>query len=667
MKIPSFENVFEYDITKPYTTPSILFINEYHRYCKFLNGTEDRTFDGKATVLIPCYKKSNYVRKAVKSCCIQSPAVKVMVLLMDPESQRLAPELSQMGDVECICSERLIVTQARSKLVDMCHTDWFVFLDADDELSPEYMSVLSKKKGAARFTGCRFYKDSKTYGPLQNVNINNITNLITYNNTCLMHKDVFYDIGYDDSLCSGGEDTDFNLRLIGKRKWLVSYTTDTYYLYNFETESQLTKMKGFSESLFKSFQKNREILLEGIRGSWVRFKDYEKVKWLLDNFTEENLMAFVDYYRFGEVKLKIRFDRLCAHTYYSYLKESRGNKNPLILRGGSVKCFADLIYKAEGIELEIEDPIERLFYALENYRCIENNDVNDRDVADVTNEHFFEYIKPFWLPREIKKFIDMWKIEQNMHTEGKDMQKVSFLLNKKCNANCPYCFQNRDEVSPDDDTLYKNFDEALTKFEKLTDHNVYPQILGGEPTLFSDYLIKKILERLKDYKSIYVFTNGLKKESLWYEHENVVLNHHIINWQTGNIPKKKTGEFQSIVVCKNELTDLKEYLPEMDKRIIINPCISSNPEYNVTYEERQKMCEFVSPHRPKDPLFKLYLQPKEKVQAMCREAVGVWECNLNSRTVSTCCADMEKIPIEEFTGKEKPQSCGDCMNFGNML
>ena len=667
MKIPSFENVFTYDITKPHTSNNILFLNEYHKYCKFLNGTEDRIFDGKATVLIPCYKKANYIRKAVKSCVVQSPSVKTMVLLMDPDSQRLSSELSAMGDVECINSERLIVTKARTKLVEMCTTDWFVFLDADDELAPNFMEVLSKKKGAARFTGCRFYKDHETHAPLQNVNSNNITNIIAYNNTCLMHKDVFYDIGYDDSLAAGGEDTDFNLRLVGKKKWLLCYTTDTYYIYNVITENQLTKSKDFIDTHFKMFEKNLDILLEGLKGSWVRFKDIEKIKWLLENFTKENLYAFIDYYKYGDINLKVRFDRLCAHTYYSLLEESSGEGNPIILRGGRVKCFADLIYKGEGIDLDIKDPVERLFYALENYRCVESSDINDRDVNTVLNEHFFEYVEQFWLPESMKRYVNMWKTEQNMHSEGKDMQKVSFLLNKKCNANCPYCFQSRDEVSPDDDTLFKNFDDALTKFEQLTDHNVFPQILGGEPTLFSDYLINKILNRLKDYKCIYIFTNGLKEKSLWYEQENVVLNHHIINWQTGNVPKKKNGEFQSIVVCRNEISDLKESFADLDRGIIINPCLSKNPDYNVTYEERKQMWEIIKPYRPKDSLFSLYDLPLEKVQSMCRSAVGVWECNLNTRTVSTCCADMEKIPIEDFNGTEKPENCGECMNFGNML
>ena len=665
--IPSFSNVFEPDIKKTHTIPVLRFVSKYHRYCNFFNGEEDREFDGNVTILIPCYKKANFIINTVKSCVQQTfQNVKTIILLMDEESQKLSQILESMGNVQCVNSERLIVTKARKKLVDMCSTDWFIFLDADDELDPKFIEILSKKKGAIRFSGCRFYHDSLTKPVLSNLHKDNISNIIAYNNTALMHKDVFYDIGYDDSLAAGGEDTDFLLRLICKRKWLIGYTTDTYYIYNLFTENQLTKNPDFATTHYNAFKKNVDNLLEGLKGCWVRFKDIEKIVWTLNNFTLENICAFVDSEDYP-TDFKIRFDRLCSHTYYKYLEKSNENKEPFELHGGRVKTFEDLLYKAQDIKIRSDlPPIQRLFFVLENFKCFESSDVNDREVVYISDDFFFDYVNSYKFPEEIQRFIRIWKLRDTMHAEGKDMQKVSFLFNKTCNENCPYCFQERNAKCYDDDTLYKNFDEALSKFEKLTNNNVFPQILGGEPTLFSDYLITKILNRLHNYKTIYVFTNGKKKDSLWYKQSNVVLNHHLVNWSKGDIPQRKEGEVQSIVVCKNEIPALNIWLESLDG-VIINPCNSNKEQYNCTYEDRKTIREITKRTRAEDAALAIFDKSLEENQSRCRASVGVWEYDVGARTVSTCCADLEKIPLENFTGNEKLQYCGNCMNFGNML
>lgn len=679
MKVPSLPALTEYDIKNPCSLPTMLFINYVHNYMKYLNGTEDRNFDGKVTVLIPCYKKANYIKNTVQSCVNQTVPVKVIVRLMDKESQALASELEAMGDIECHCAERLDVTKARTWLVEKCPTDWFIFLDADDELAPDYVEVLSKQKGAARYSGCRFsYLEDKTYSPLVNVTENNISNIVVYSNTAMFHKDVFYDIGYDDTLTAGGEDTDFNLRLIGKKRWLLSYTTNTFFLYRRNSENQLTKSPKFYKSTLKCFIKNKDILLEGIKNSCKNGSEVSLAKWIMKNLSEENVEAFVDYIYFKDINLKVRFDRICSNVYYKYLNKSSQNKVLFELQGGRVKSFEDLLYKSSFINpalinLPIEtDPIEKLFYVLKNFKCRENKDVNCSKVQYVSDSEFFDYIKSYNFPPEIEKFVKMWQKRSVMHSEKEDdLQKVSFIFNRTCNARCKYCFQDRNIPELNDDELYKRFDKALTKCEQLTNHHVLPQILGGEPTLMSDYLIKKIVERLKGYKQFLLFTNGIIKDSLWYKSENIRIDEHIINWTDPKVDTKeeKRGHFYSYVCCRDEIDKLEDFMQNRcGHTTFINPCMSSDPKYNTTIEDRKKMYEIISKYQ-KDKFIEQFSGKYtiQELQEMCRKDKGTWDIDLVFETVAPCCGSPEKYSLDDFTGTEKTSSCEDCMNFGNML
>lgn len=685
MKVPSFQSVCDYEVNDVHSCPSILLLNIAHDYMMYLNGTEDREFDGKVTVLIPCYGKAGYVKKAVQSCVNQTVPVKVIVRLMDKESQALAPELEAMGDIECHCEERLDVTKARTWLVGKCPTDWFIFLDADDELAPNYVEVLAKQKGAARYSGCRFEENQKTHSPLRDVAENNISNIIVYNNTAMYHKDVFYDIGYDDSLSAGGEDTDFNLRLVGKRRWLLSYTTDTYFIYRIESENQLTKSSKFYDSNLRCFIKNKDILLEGLHKSVKEFKTIKDVKWVIENLSEDNLLAFLDARHFSGINLKARFDRLCAHVYYKYLNKSSQNKTLIKLHGGRVKSLEDLLYKSSFIDpmlVELPanlDPIGKLFYVLENFKCCENGDIYYGNVHYVEDKNFFDYIKPYNFPSEIEKFVKMWRTRGVINSEGKDLQKISFVFNRTCNANCKYCFQREQKDYPilSDDELYANFDKALTKFEKLTNGNVYPQILGGEPTLMSDYLIQKIADRLKDYKQILIFTNGIKKDSLWYKLENVRFDIHVLNWTDPNLKlEAKHGYFYTYVVSKNEIDKVEDFLKKIktDGAVAyINPCKSENPEINTTWEDRCRLASIVSKYQ-QDCLAELFSgkYTKKELQTKCRENKGVWDYDVITDTVRPCCGYCngefpQNIPLNDFDGTQKAPDCKDCMEFGNML
>ena len=93
-------------------------------------------------------------------------------------------------------------------------------------------------------------------------------------------------------------------------------------------------------------------------------------------------------------------------------------------------------------------------------------------------------------------------------------QRTTFILNKKCDKHCPFCVQNEMKGMKDlsDDEIFSNFNKCIDHIEGLA--RIQVQIMGGEPTLWSDVLVWKIQQRLRDYDRYLVFTNGSNRESL---------------------------------------------------------------------------------------------------------------------------------------------------------
>lgn len=387
--------MFDYDNVKTlYELPAILLGNTAHEFLTFENGKENREFFGTVTVLIPCYKKSSFVEDAVRSCANQTVETNIIVLLMDEESQKLKSKLEQYPNTKCICTDRMNVCKARTFLVGACSTEWFVFLDADDMLPKNYVEALSKKDGAIRYTLCKNHIRDIEYMLFKRPDESELTELLCYNNTCLMHKDVFYDIGYDEDLCDGGEDTDFTFRLLHSKKWHISYNTDIYYIYRFDSENQLTKdYKKFHDSLVRYYQKNSKDILTHVEVNERSFY----VRSLLKNFSYEGLMKY--YYRkTSQTRNYKRLVDLCAYTSYEKLIKEASEKNTrtVELKFGRVFTVEDLINKSNAlphfVEHEEMHPIDRLFYVLKNYKCIDI-DVNCEKIKQVSNKDFLEWSK----------------------------------------------------------------------------------------------------------------------------------------------------------------------------------------------------------------------------------------------------------------------------------
>ena len=146
-------------------------------------------------------------------------------------------------------------------------------------------------------------------------------------------------------------------------------------------------------------------------------------------------------------------------------------------------------------------------------------------------------------------------------------QLITFTLNRKCNQKCSYCFQeNMTAKDVSDEEIYANFDKALTWAESYTKGNLIPQIMGGEPTIWSEWLQRKIIERVKNYRTVYVFTNGTHlKESLFWKQFNFFFLVHEYNWYNTTakdlyMKYNRSDVSINLVIRTGELDRVKDFL-----------------------------------------------------------------------------------------------------------
>lgn len=202
------------------------------------------------SILIPCYGKSDTIERAVLSAASQTlPAFKILVFLMDEESAAQREKLQGICEtVNCIVSDRLNASAARNKLVELCPTEYFVFLDADDELAENYLEETFKTEGSLVFAPYEISGIKNTFPD------NSKNWFINGNFTCLFNKTVFTELGgFDEQLGFGGEDADLIMRLLLQGKWKVSMTNATCFKY--DNGAGLSKTEDFYKSTHLALNK----------------------------------------------------------------------------------------------------------------------------------------------------------------------------------------------------------------------------------------------------------------------------------------------------------------------------------------------------------------------------------------------------------------------------
>lgn len=264
-------------------TPSFFDVNaidcfQLHSYIMSLISpepgdiTKEKSKD--ITVLIPSFGKREYVDFAIDSALNQTlKPYEVIVLDMDESVNR--------QDITVVKSERLNPSMARNKLVDLCKTEYFVFLDADDMLCSTFLDSMYYNK--ASVVGCAtkcvdehgsFITQSGYKGFHKRP-----FSAACFNLTGLLHKEVWKEIGgLRDDLAFGGEDSYFWCEIFKQKKWLVDFD-DTAFLYYRVCDGQISKKDSFikSKELELYYHKDfyRKCLLNNTE------KDLQYLQWTL--------------------------------------------------------------------------------------------------------------------------------------------------------------------------------------------------------------------------------------------------------------------------------------------------------------------------------------------------------------------------------------------------
>lgn len=690
------------------------------------NGTETREHNGNISVLIPCYNQSKYVRTAVKSCLKQTQKPKaVVILLMDNDSYSLKDELERMSDiVKCYCEPQMNVCKARTYLAEKCKTDWLVFLDADDFILRDYIEKLDKS--TAPVVCSSHIGMSKNIMFLTDTNKRAEENTATQNMTCLMHKDVFFDIGLKEKYSIGGEDFDFWLTLWEKKKWKIDYIPNVYYIYVLKSLKyfdgiSLSHTKEFYTNLFECLKDHKKLLLQGIETSPF-VEEKLKEKWFLENLSEESLhkiaIDFNEKNNDVESELSFFVDYIRNEfDYYSALSCVKDtdhiyNKSDYVFVNCDPNCidkieienccfdaiFLDLgcsdieklvveqkqmIVRKELWELiKNYSPIDQVFYLLKNHSCfIKSNKDNVDKKLFTRNNDFINALPNITFDNTIKasaKILFDYYCE-GMFTSSRTACNVSFILHKVCNMDCPYCFQKGEHKQIiSDEEMYNNFDKALTYFENLVAKDksrvLKVQILGGEPTIWSEWLQNKVLERLKNYNYFTLFTNGANKDSPLYKSMKSLKRLHIIDWKT-ELQKNiyySVNEYPLVVIQEKDKDSYKKIFTEYKgSPLYLSLCKSPKQSENVSFDFMKELSQIANKNidtvTVKSYVEAVNKKGLRKVKEECRtsvHSVGEKFIQIDCATlrVQPCCNAIKTYPLEEFDFTKKADYEIDCKN-----
>lgn len=598
-----------------------------------LNGSLVLEKSTDITVLIPCYGKAKYIEEAVKSCINQTmKPVSIIVLLMDDESIAMKEELESLDTiVTCIVSERLNACASRTKLVnEYCQTDWFILLDADDTLKENFIEETYKVEGSVIVPRKQLMTEDGSTIIYEDVFTKQVylcgnPFIFIFNNlTSLMNKEVFNSIGLDEELCNGGEDFDFVIRLFEQRKYKVAVAGNT--CYNYRQCVGLSNLDAFYKSYLNAVVKN----LEFLHKEYVAYKGYDKFEDLFyHNPTVETYVSFQNY-----ELANIVIDKDTLIKYKLYMSKKRTplapySKDQFIVIGGreipdfmyanktfDVMFLTELsfynIFDDNGIDMVINKDIlpeieelkgyDLLVYLLDNYACFVENNESERRTNEEIKEQLYKSAEHNVL---LKKQIEVAETKPKKYKSREEYTiplNINFILHRECNLQCSYCNlgSNRGGSAISDDEMFERFDEALTYIEeKLKGYSITIGISGGEPTIWTEYFINKLLDRLKNYRKINLFSNGTNRDNTWYKQDNVCIIEHFVDWKNNperlNLSNVPINSAQLVVVTRNEVEDVEKVLNVIDnKNVIFSHCNgSSNEEEDLTSEDLDRLYEIL--------------------------------------------------------------------------
>lgn len=244
------------------------------------------------SVIIPCYKNSNTLGRAIDSVLGQSKKVHEVLVVNDasPESDKIEAVISKYPQVRYIVNSRnLGLAATRNVGVNAATGNLVSFLDADDELHPQKIEFQCYAYKRGTVVSCNYYRcenskttDFKKFGSdFKTTTYDSVSSIIFQNKitgaSILLSKKDFNRIGsYDESLRSC-EDYDLSLRLLDNYIPIININLPLY-IYKHNPDGLSTNLKQILNWQIRVIKKNlfkpttnifHRLLIEFILCIWI--------------------------------------------------------------------------------------------------------------------------------------------------------------------------------------------------------------------------------------------------------------------------------------------------------------------------------------------------------------------------------------------------------------
>lgn len=249
------------------------------------------------SIIIPLYNKSAFIGSTLEHVLHQTYSDYEIIIVNDGSTDDSLEKAKEFSDerIRLLSQENKGVSAARNYGMAEANGQYFCFLDADDEWTPDYLENLYKtiqkfpnagmycsryktKIGKNHFTECQLTDLSGNYeGYVQDFFKSSYVNRVALTSAVTIDRQVFLEIGGFDVAISSGQDLDYWIRIV--LKYPVAICKGITMIYNYLPDNQsLSKTKIGKKSLPDL---NQFIMEEKENPSLKKFLDIYRVEYAL--------------------------------------------------------------------------------------------------------------------------------------------------------------------------------------------------------------------------------------------------------------------------------------------------------------------------------------------------------------------------------------------------
>ena len=203
------------------------------------------------TVVIPCYNQAKYLERCVGSIARQTKACHQVIIVDDGSPDDVPKEVETLVsrypelNIKLIRQANKGLSGARNAGICAAQTGWVIPLDADDEISNQFIefSKLSQWKNRSDVVYTNVKSDQYGFVPM-NFEPGSLAKKNTIVCTCLIRKDLWEKVGgYDECMKLGFEDWEFWIRCVSAGARFSKADACALFFYHDEHQSMLSETR----------------------------------------------------------------------------------------------------------------------------------------------------------------------------------------------------------------------------------------------------------------------------------------------------------------------------------------------------------------------------------------------------------------------------------------